>query len=56
MKLTDVQLKEARIHLKQKLRKQYEAGEISKRFWKDSKNALKTMDINATLLKVESND
>ena len=43
-------IKEARIHMKQNLRKRYEAGEITKKAWKEGKKLIKNLDI-ATFLK-----
>jgi len=42
-------IKEARIHMKQNLRKRYEAGEITKKAWKEGKKMIKSLDILAFL-------
>ena len=55
MQIFSGQIREARIHLKQNLRKRYEAGEITKKAWKEAKKILKNVDI-AAFLRSQNND
>jgi len=42
-------IKEAKIHMKQNLRRRYEAGEITKKTWKEGKKMIKSLDVLAFL-------